>query len=319
MAVRRAIFDGLGDALSSARLLALLWLALLLVALPAGVLIEESIRDSIGASRVEESLRRGLDLGWLAEYQSRARGLERTLEASIVGRGAVFDNLESWFSGELFTSRAGVAFGLVYALVWLFLLGGVLDRFARRERKFVLAPFVAAGARFFPRLLRLTLVSALLYFGIYRLGRWLFPWIERQTRDVTVERTALAAYLAGALVIVALLGLVNLVFGYAKIAVVYEGRRSALESLLRAARFVAARPLKTFGLYGVLALLALALVVLYAWLVPGSGQASILAILLAFGVSQLYLVARLALRLTFFAAQTRLYEARRFGGVAAPG
>ena len=66
------------------------------------MLIEESIHASIGASRVDESLREGLDLAWLGEYTSRARGLEETLQPSIVGRGALFDNLESWFSGALF-------------------------------------------------------------------------------------------------------------------------------------------------------------------------------------------------------------------------
>lgn len=312
----RALVGGLGDSLSSPRQLVVLWLALMLVALPAGVLIEESIRASIGASRVDESLREGLDLSWLGEYRSRARGLGQTVRPSIVGRGAVFDNLESWFSGELFLDPRATAFGAAYALVWLFLLGAVLDRFARRERKFVLAPFLAAGARFFPRLLRLTAISAVLYFGIYRLARWLFPWIERLTRDVTVERQVLAAHLVGASVVVVLLGLVNLVFGYAKIAVVCEGRRSSLGAAMRAARFVAGHPGKTLGLYVALALIGLLLLAVYALMAPGPGQSTVLGIALAFLVGQLYLVARLALRLTFFGAQMRLYESERFGGAA---
>lgn len=313
-----ALLGGVGDTLASPRQLMVLWLALLLVALPAGVLIEESIHASIGASRVDESLRRGLDLGWLGEYASDARGLEQTLERSIVGRGAVFDNLEAWFSGALFLDTRTVAFGAAYALIWLFLLGGVVDRFARRERKFVLAPFMAAGARFFPRLLRLTLVSGVLYFGIYRLARWLFPWIERMTRDVTVERQALLLNLLGAAVVIALLGLVNLVFGYAKIAVVFEGRRSSLGALMRAARFVAVNTGKAIGLYLALALVALLVIAAYALLAPGPGQATAVGVVLAFLAGQLFLVARLALRLTFFSAQLRLYEAERFGGAVGP-
>lgn len=310
----RALVGGLGDALASPRQLALLWLALLLVALPAGVLIEESIHASIGASRVDESLRQGLDMAWLSEYGSRARGLETSMQPSIVGRGAVFDNLESWFSGGLFLDTRTVAFGVAYALIWLFLLGGVLDRFARRESNFVSAPFMAAGARFFPRLLRLTVVSGVLYFGIYRLARWLFPWIEQLTKDVTVERTVLLANLAGACVVVTLLGLVNLVFGYAKIAVVYEGRRSSLGALMRAARFVAGHPGKTIGLYLLLACLALLVIALYALLAPGPGQSTVVGVALALLMGQLFLVARLAVRLSFFGAQMRLYEAARFGG-----
>lgn len=311
--VGRSLLGGMGDALSSARLLLLLWLVLLLVALPAGVLIEESLRAAIGASRVEEQLRQGLDLSWLSEYQSRAEGLERTVRASMVAHGAVLDNLEASFSGALFQRPREVAFGAVYALCWLFLLGGVLDRFARRQRKFLLAPFLAAAARFFPRLLRLAVLSGPLYFGIYRLGLWLFPWIERRTEGVTVERTALLAHLAGAVMIVALLGLVNLVFGYAKIAVVFEGRRSALGALVRAARFVARYPGRTLGLYLLLAGGTAALIALFALLAPGPGQSTAAGVLLAFVAGQLYLVARLGWRLTYFGAQTRLYETGRHG------
>lgn len=314
--VMRALLGGLGDALASPRQLVVLWLALLLVALPVGVLMEESIHASIGASRVDEGLREGLDLAWLGEFRDGAEGLAESLRPSVVGRGAIFDNLESWFSGALFLDTRTVAFGVAYALIWLFLLGGVLDRFARRERKFVLAPFMAAGARFFPRLLRLTAMSALLYWAIYRFARWLFPWIENLTREVTVERQVLLANLAGALVVVTLLGLVNLLFGYAKIAVVYEGRRSSLGALARAARFVATRPGPVVGLYLALAVLALLVIALYALVAPGAGQSTALGIAAAFAVGQLFLLARLALRLTFFGAQLRLYETRRFRGAA---
>ena len=102
--------------LSLLALVPLALLSLVLVALPAAVLIEESLHSAIGASRVDESLRQGLDLSWLGEYSSRARGLETTVRASLVGRGAVFDNLESWFSGELFLDLRTVAFGGAYAL-----------------------------------------------------------------------------------------------------------------------------------------------------------------------------------------------------------
>ncbi len=316
MKLTRALFGGLGDALAAPSLLIFLWLVLLFVALPAGVLMEESIRASIGHSRADEGLRAGLDQTWLGEYRSRARGLERTMRESIVGIGAVLDNLESWFSGELFRRPRTTAFGAVYLSLWLFLLGGLLDRFARRERKFVLGPYLAACARFLPRLVRLTLFSGLFYYGVYRLARWLFPWIERRTGELTVEKTVLAAHLGGAVVVVSLLALVNLIFGYAKIAVVYEGRRSVLGALLRAARFVARRRGKTIGLYCLLASMAVLIVGLYALAAPGPGQGTLLAVGLAFAVGQIYLMARLTLRLTFFSAQMRLYESERFGDVA---
>ena len=95
---------------------------------------------------------------------------------------------------------------------------------------------------------------------------------------------------------------------------VYEGKRSSLGALLRAARFVAGHPGKAIGLYLGLALITLTVIASYASVAPGPDQSTALGIALAFLVGQLFLLARLALRLTFFSAQMRLYESSRFGG-----
>ena len=75
LCVRKGMFDairqGLGRAVAAPGLLLLLWLVNLLIALPAAILIEESIHDSLKWSRARELLREGFDTGWYGEFKQR--------------------------------------------------------------------------------------------------------------------------------------------------------------------------------------------------------------------------------------------------------
>src|SRR5205814_5216071 len=84
---------------------------------------------------------------------------------------------------------AGVA--VVYAGAWLFLAGGIIDRYARDRRPRTLGFFAASGGFFF-RFLRLAVLMALVYGALFRyLHPWLFESVyPNLTRDITVERTA---------------------------------------------------------------------------------------------------------------------------------
>ena len=308
-----AVRQGLGRVAAAPGLLALLWLVNVLIALPAAVLVEETIHDSVKWSLANDSLREGFDTGWYGEFTAGAEGLSATLEPSQIGVGASLDALEAWWSGGLFKVPAGiVALGVVFALAWLFLMGGVLSRLHRPWDRWRVGDLLAAGGEYFPRFLRLGLLSAILYYGIFRLSAWLFPWIKRATRDVTTETAVLGYNLLAGLLIVGLLVVVKMIFDYAKISMVVSQRRSALSAAFHGVGFVASRPLKTGGLVATFGTLTVILLVLYAWLAPGAGQSSPAAILLAIAVSQLFLVLRLAVRigllgseLALFADQTR--------------
>lgn len=321
MTIRYALGVGLRKALASPTLLLGLWLGGLLLALPAAVMMTESIRSSVGPSLVHENLRSGLDMEWLSEFEHAAKGIETTLRPISVTAGALFDNLEKWMSGELFTgNRLLVGLGCFYALAWLLLLGGVLDRYTQDRGALNLSDFFSACGQFFLRFLRLFLISGVFYFAIYRFGRWIFPRIDESTRHSATETTILLYNLGGVVTMLVLLMAVSIVFDYAKIATVAEDRRSMLMASFRGLLFVLAHPFQTVGLYLMLALVGLLLMIGYALLPNFTGAASWGGILVAFALGQLYLITRLVLRLTFLSAQSTLYtrfqraKARRVGG-----
>jgi hypothetical protein len=310
MSTPRAIVHGVRRAFSARGLIFGLWLVNLVVALAATWSIGASLHASFGGSVVEEKLRAGFDMGWFGEFQASARGLETTFTPTVVGAGAFFNNLEAWLSGELFTSFPGlVGLGVLYLLVWAFLLGGILQRLAENGR---LPPWqvVATGGRYFLRFARLSLLSGACYALVYLGGRWLFIAIERVTGDVIVERTVFAATVAGAALVALLLCVVNMVFDYAKIAIVLEDRPRVGRAALDGLRFVRQHPIQTLSLYLFLVLVGAGLLAAYRSLAPGAGQATLAGVVLAFLGAQLFLVAKLILRLAFYGGQMALYQAR---------
>ena len=291
------------------RPLLVLWLCNLLFALPFAVQIGLSLNESIGPSLVHEKLRNGFDMGWYGEYEASAKGIETSFRPSVTGAAAFYDNLEDWLTGRIFARHPVlVVAGGFYALVWLFLLGGVLDRFARPAESAVRARFAQACGLYFFRLVRLALLGLALYLAIYKLEHWLLARVDDLTRESTREWTVLGWSLAVYLLTALLVLLAHLVLGFAKVATVVENRRSVLVAALRGARFAAAHPRPTLGLYfGLLALGAL-LLVIYAAVAPGTTQSSPVGIVLAFFVGQLFLGTKLFVRLTLLGGQTALFQ-----------
>jgi hypothetical protein len=309
-----AIRTGLVRSFGAPRMILTLWLVNVVLALPLAIVLGASVHASVQHSLVSDQLVRGFDTAWHSEYVDATRGLGTTLDPAVVGVGAFLQNLEAWWSGRLFRTHGFpglLAMGLFYALVWAFLLGGVLQRFTRPqgfEGQVFSQTFFGNCGRFFFRFVRLALFSGVLYLGIYALARAYFRGLQRWTRDVTVERTVLLWVLVGAAVVVVLLVLVRLVFDLAKVMAVLEDRRGMLITLGAALRCFAGRPVTLLGLYLGLGLLWVVGLVVYAWVAPTAGPASWLGVLLAFLLAQALLAAKIGLRLSLLAGELAVYR-----------
>lgn len=310
-----AIRAGLVRSFGAPRLILTLWGVNLVLALPLALVLGASIHASTRDSLVSDELVRGFDTVWHSEYEDAVRGgLGDTLDPAIVGVGAFLQNLEAWWSGRVFSSPgfSGIlAVGVVYALLWAFLLGGVLQRFARPEGfegQVFSQTFFGNCGRFFFRFVRLAFFSGLLYLGIYALARAGFRGLQRWTRDVTAETTVLVWVLVGAGVVVGLLILVRLIFDLAKVMAVLEDRHGMLITLGAAVRCFAGRPVTFLGLYGALALLWLLALAVYALVAPTAGPASWLGVLLAFLLAQALLATKIGLRLSLLAGEMAVYR-----------
>lgn len=278
--------------------------ATLLLALPLSLAVRDMLAGHLGASATAERAAAGWDAGWVAEFGAQAQGLGRTFTHEILGFGGTVSTLSGLLDGRPLPPTV-VGAVAAYLLLWLFLSGGILDRFARARPIRTAAFFAACGVHFW-RFLRLGLLLAPLYWAVFA---WLHPWLfttlwNRWTRDLTIERDAILIRLALYAVLLAALTLINLVSDYAKVRTVVEDRRSMLGAAGAACRFIRRRPLRTLGLY-LLSALAAALVI-HLW--SHAAPAATTPVAWAFLVTQLYVLLRLWTRLTWMAGEVVFFQ-----------
>lgn len=310
MSSLRAIFLGLGQSFTAPSLVFLAWLATLLVALPAGLFVAETLRQDLGPSLEHQGLRDGFDMDWYSGLEDRREDVAEILEPSrLVAGGAFLDNAEAWLSGDLFRRHPMLlASGGLYALLWALLLGGALERFARPSQLWTFGRTLESCGRYAGRMIRLFLVAVPFYYLVYRLAGWLLGRVAESAETASSEMPVLVATVGASAAVGVVLVAVRTVFDYAKIILVTEERRSALGAALSGAGFVLRHPLKASGIQGGFLALGLIPVTLYHFFGPGTGQATVFAVVLAFLAGQAVLLARLTLRFALLAGQTAAYR-----------
>ena len=105
-----------------------------------------------------------------------------------------------------------------------------------------------------------------------------------------------------------LLIIANIVFDYAKIRAVVEDRRSMLGALLSAIRFIVRHPGRIIRLYLLNGAIFVCLILLWSIIAPGAKDVN-LTMWLGLIAAQMYVLARLFVKLLFVASQTSLFQA----------
>jgi hypothetical protein len=307
MGALAAFREGLRRVNGAPVLVAGLCLVTFLVALPLSLALRGMIAAHLGPSLTADSVAAGANYQWWQEFSAQASGLGGTFAPSILGFGAVLDNLDALMDNlPLAATITGVT--AAWLLIWSFLSGGILDRLARGRRTRSPGFFAAAGTHFW-RFLRLGLLALAVYGFLFG---WVHGWLfsdlyERLIRDLTVERTAAAIRFAGYLLFGGLLVFFNVIFDYARIRIVVEDRHSAIGALAAGTRFVRRHFGRVVALYFVNALAFVALAAVYALAAPGglgTGAAMWATLLLG----QAYIVLRHYLKLVFYASETAFFQ-----------
>ena len=307
MTARAAFREGLRRVNGAPMVLAGMFAVTLFVSLPLSYALRGMIVAHLGSSLAADSAAAATNYDWWQEFSAQASGLGTTFIPSITGFGAVLDNLSGLLDRTpMATTIAGVTGA--WLVLWSFLGGGVIDRFARARRTRSHGFFGACGVHFW-RLLRLGAAAWLVYAFLFRyVHAWIFidglPWL---TRDVTSERGSFALRIAGYLVFGTFLVLVNLVFDYARVRIVVEDRRSALGAILAGARFVRRHAGGVLGLYVLNGAGFLLLVALYGVTVPGAPRSGF-AMWTVLALGELYILGRHYLKLQFYASETVFFQ-----------
>ena len=308
MSALSAFGAGIGRVNRSPFILFGMFLVTLLIALPLSIALRGMLEAHLGASLAADAAAAGANYEWWQEFSAGASGLGTTFVPAIIGFGAVLSNWSGLMDNlPIATTILGAT--VAWLIVWTFLIGGVLDRYARNRPTRTAGFFAACGTHFW-RFLRLAILGWFVYTFLFSV---LHPWIfdvayGRLTRDVTVERQAFAIRAAGYLLFGSSLVLCSMLFDFARVRIVVEDRRSAIGALIASLRFVR----RNFGsivmlylLYGALFLL---LAGVYA-IVGRSGPRSGVQLWTVLLLGELYILGRHYLKLVFYASETSLFQA----------
>ena len=305
--------DGIRRVTSAPAIVIGVWLLTTLVSLPLTLAMRADIAGHLGNSLAADAAARGMNYEWMQEFAGEAPGLGTTFRPTIVGFAAVLDNLSAYMDNIPRPSAVAAASG-AYVLLWVFLSGGIIDRYARGR-----APrtrgFFAASAAYFFRFLRLAIVVFVVYGLIFgALHPWMFKTVyPRMVRDVSVERTAFMIRAGLYLIFGLLLAAANLVFDYAKVRAVVEDRRSMLVAIVTSCRFIRHNAGAAVGVY-LLNVAAFALTLTaYAFVAPSGGGIGLM-VWPTFIIGQAYIAGRLCVKLLFWASETALVQDRLGAG-----
>jgi hypothetical protein len=300
---------GCGRVARAPVLIAVLWLTSAGIGLMPALLLHDRIATHLGDSLEADLAADGVNDDWMHEFRAQNDPIARALRPDVVGFAAVMDNTSALADVD-FPSAGVVFLGLAFVAALWFLTPGAIDRLAA-DRPAGSGHFLGTCGAFSGRMIRLAVVAALVYAFLFTsLHPWLFEdMFENLTRNTTVERTAFFMRLALYIVFFLIVGLFNLLFDFTKVRMVVEDRHSVVAAIVAAARFVRGNPRIAAGVY-VLNVLAFAVVLAaYAAVAPGAGTSG-LDMWGGFVVGEIYIAARLAVKLAFWGGEAVALQAR---------
>jgi len=299
----RAAVQGLALAFRAPGLIAAIVLITIITAVPFALAIEGPVMDSLAVQPPVSTLSASeVDAEWWQEFRRHASGLVATFTPAILGFAAPLETVSAVLDGtpRPLALAAPIA---ISAIIWAWLWGGILHRFATG----VSSPraFIAAARRHFVPMLGVSVVAAtvslLLYVTIHPLLGAVYDLVAPQ---MTAERNAFVVRVVVYVVFGAALMIVNAVFSFARIAMVTGGERRWLPAMSSGWTFVRTHLTSVTALYVIFFVVFAAAMVAYgaAETLGGARVGGWRAV----AIGQMFIVFRIGLRIAFSGAQVRL-------------
>lgn len=276
------------------------------VAAPFGIAVFRALDDAIGSTEMADFTAIRLPVDWWDSFIAHASGPAATFTPAILGFAAPLDNLSAVLDA---TPRplAAIVPAVIYGALWPLVWGAVLARFARDDHRGIRAFFRSGFATLGP-MFRLAIGALAAYAVLFLvLHPLLFgPLYDWLTLAVDTEPAALAIRLLLYAFFGATLAGLSLVVDFTRIFIVLDRRRCSREALKSARAFLRRRggaALIVYALSG-----GLFLVVLLGYAVFDLRARGVPRVWTAIVIGQLFIVARLAVRLVTAAAEVRLVQ-----------
>ena len=286
-----------------------LYLANLVVAVFLLVPFMEIFDRSLGAGLYREQMVSSLDYDWYTLFRDRVTGFASTFAPWVMGAGPFAKNLETMLDGELAEFPWEIlSLGGLYVFLQTFLLAAAVGSFALDPKGTSTREFFRNGATFFGRFFRLSVLALLTFWLI---DSWIIgpltSLVDGIVEGALTDREAFYWNFSRYLLLLVIFMVVNMLFDYAKIKAAVEDRTSMVLSLFSGISFCKRYFLPAFSLYLVIAAVGVVGVLVYTGVEHLLPQQTWIPILLAIFWQQLYVIARLTIKLFFYTSQIRFF------------
>ncbi|MBN1352485.1 hypothetical protein JXJ21_24010 [candidate division KSB1 bacterium] len=220
-----------------------------------------------------------------------------------------------------FISKSGESVGVIITLVTYFsvlyfflntfLIGGVLANYQQRDSRYSTTTFFQGCIDYFWRFFRLFLLFLLIALVLILLNLLLSGLLKLVFGEVRNESVWLKTRIGKWVFLLLLFLIANMIFDYAKILIVQHDIGTAKQALVRAFIFVRTNSGKALALYGLIFLSGIVLLIVYWLLSDFINPGSMLPLALLLCLQQLYIIARIGVKLVFYSAQLDFYQASR--------
>jgi hypothetical protein len=281
--------------------------AALLFAFPLFVLF----RSQAGSLVIRDELLSGLSYSWWSSFHFSAEGLASSIRPSLSGGfGPLFDSLELLLTGQ-FLSYGWFIFviAVAYLFIAAFFNGGAIALFADERKSFSAARFFSGAGAYFHHMAALAATTIIIFAGLYKIiNPFIFKIVDSIVADTTSQSFSWIVNLIGYILIFALVFLIMLIFDYAKVIVINDKKTSSWLCIWLSIKFIFGNFFKAFGLNLLLVLFAVALVIVGGTLLSFIKPTQVFLILVVLLIQQIYVMTKIAVRLTFYASETVFYQ-----------
>jgi hypothetical protein len=292
------------------RMIVLLLVINIAFSLVLAVPMYQSLKGSFGNSLAGDRMAEGFDYLWWQEYRDDAQGVEKTFAPSIIGKGAILNNLEGLVQLQVFDlPPALLIFGLLYIILHTFLAGGILSHFRKGNARFSLKSFFQGAGSLFLRFSLLVLFSWLFFLTIgFGVKGGLDSVLSGIRETAFSEVTPFYMGLAFSAFVFFLFLFIQMVFDYARIKIVLEDSSNVLTSAASAFGFVFRHLGSTLGLFYLMFLVQVVFTLIYIFIQEFIPQSSLIGVASAFLFQQFFIFGLIWIRCWLYSSQMELYR-----------
>ncbi len=311
MKVFEAVQKGISLVVEQRKQVGIIYVVNVCLAAVLGIPLAILMHGHVGKLVIRDELAQGFDYSWWSAFNFQAHGLEETIRPSLAsGFGPLFDNLELLLTGKFGSFGSFIFFiALAYLFVAAFFNGGFIASISAERHPSSVARFFSLSGQFFHHMAALAVTAVLFFWLFYKvLQPALFSIVDSITAQSLSQPFMWISNFVGYAIIFFLVFLLTLLFDYAKVIVIVEKKQSSWLCIWLAAKFIFKHFGKTVGVNFVMVGISALVLVVGGALLSLAQASQVLMLVVALLLQQLYILIKIGLRLSFYGAETALYQ-----------